>query len=183
MGVARVNQFWLHLVILFSISVSSISGTELNCVYTAYVRTGTYWGSGTDSKITLSLYDATGHGLRINNLQAWGGLMGPGYEYFEMDQLDMFTGRGPCLTGPICKMNLTSDGSGDHHGWYCNYVEVTSTAEHKRCSQQVFTVETWLSAGHYPDGLTAIRNNCKRISNEQQSIHDSDQSYKVVDVI
>ncbi|KAJ8538138.1 hypothetical protein K7X08_014678 [Anisodus acutangulus] len=183
MGVAQVNQFWFPLIILFSISVSSISGSELNCVYSVYVRTGQFFSSGTDSKITLTLYDADGYGIRIKNLEAWGGLMGQGYDYFERDNLDMFTGRGPCVNGPICKMNLTSDGTGQHPGWYCNYVQVTSTAEHKRCNQQLFTVENWLGADVFPDGLTAVKNNCRRKSDEQLSIYDSESSYHVVDVI
>ncbi|KAL3341752.1 hypothetical protein AABB24_025994, partial [Solanum stoloniferum] len=184
MGVAQVNQMWFHLmIILFSISISSISGAEQNCVYSAYVRTGQFAGAGTDSKITLSLYDASGSGIRIKNLQAWGGLMGQGYDYFERDSLDVFSGRGPCLNGPICKMNLTSDGAGSSHGWYCSYVGVTSTAEHKRCSQQQFKVEQCLSADTFPDGLTVTRNNCRRImSDEQQSIYESESS-TVVDVI
>ncbi|KAM3343615.1 PLAT domain-containing protein 3 [Capsicum galapagoense] len=177
------NQFWFRLtIILISISVSSISGSELNCVYSVYVQTGQFFGAGTDSKITLSLYDADGYGLRIKSLEAWGGLMGSGYDYFEFGKLDLFTGRGPCLNGPVCKMNLTSDGTGQHAGWYCNYVEVTSTGEHKRCNQQLFTVEKWLGAGEFPDGLTAIKNNCGRKPNEQLSTYDP-QSYHVVDVI
>ncbi|KAJ8538137.1 hypothetical protein K7X08_014677 [Anisodus acutangulus] len=184
MGVAQVNQMWFHLmIILFSISISSISGAELNCVYSAYVKTGQFAGAGTDSKITLTLYDASGSGIRIKNLEAWGGLMGQGYDYFERDSLDMFSGRGPCLNGPICKMNLTSDGTGSNNGWYCSYVEVTSTADHKRCSQQSFKVEQWLSASTFPDGLTATRNNCRRImSDEQQPIYDF-ESTPVLDVI
>ncbi|CAN4089487.1 unnamed protein product [Withania somnifera] len=175
LGVAQVL-----MIILFSISVS---GSELNCVYSVYVRTGQLFASGTDSRITLSLYDADGYGLRIKNLEAWGGIMGEGHDYFEFDNLDMFTGRGPCLNGPICKMNLTSDGTGQHPGWYCNYVQVTSTGEHKRCNQQLFTVEKWLGADVFPDGLTAIKNNCRRTYNEQLSTYDSQSYDHVVDVI
>lgn len=89
-----------------------------DCVYTVYVRTGSVLKAGTDSNITLTLYDGNGYGVRINNLEAWGGIMGPGYNYFERGNLDIFSGRGPCLTGPVCAMNLTSDGTGPHHGWY-----------------------------------------------------------------
>ncbi|KAL0461267.1 UNVERIFIED_CONTAM: PLAT domain-containing protein 3 [Sesamum latifolium] len=56
-------------------------------------------------------------------------------------------------------MNLTSDGSGPGHGWYCNYVEVTATGVHKQCTQQQFMVEQWL-ATDAPYELTAIRNYC-----------------------
>ena len=95
-----------------------------DCVYTVYVRTGSVLKAGTDSNITLTLYDGNGYGVRINNLEAWGGMMGPGYNYFERGNLDIFSGRGPCLTGPVCAMNLTSDGTGSHHGWYVLFEKV-----------------------------------------------------------
>nr|GMC93252.1 PLAT domain-containing protein 3-like [Ipomoea batatas] len=116
--------------------------------------------AGTDSIITLTLYDADGYGVRINNLEEWGGLMGEGYDYFERGNLDIFSGRGPCLSAPICYMNLTSDGTGKNHGWYCNYVEVTVTGVHQACSQQLFTVEQWLATDTSPYTLTAIVDNC-----------------------
>ncbi|KAM3204346.1 hypothetical protein CQW23_23467 [Capsicum baccatum] len=184
MGVAQVNQFWFHLMfILLSASISSISGDETNnCIYTAYVRTGPFDEDATDSKITLTLYDASGHGIRINNLVTWGGLMGKGYNYFERENLDMFSGKGPCLNGTICKMVLASDGTGRNHEWFCNYVEVTSTGAHKRCSQQLFTVDQWLSTNRSPYQLSATRNNCRRMSDEQQPLYDSESNH-VVDVI
>lgn len=86
--------------------------------------------------------------------------MGPGHDYFERGNLDIFSGRGPCLGAPICAMNLTSDGSGPHHGWYCNYVEVTTTGPHVPCSQQLFTVEQWIARDAPPYELTAIRDTC-----------------------
>ncbi|GMP26131.1 hypothetical protein CsSME_00002707 [Camellia sinensis var. sinensis] len=133
---------------------------EDDCVYTAYIRTGSIIKGGTDSIISLTLYDEDGWGIRISNLEAWGGLMGPNHDYFERGNLDIFSGKGPCLNGPVCSMNLTSDGSGPHHGWYCNYVEVTTTGPHKPCSQQLFTVEQWLATDTSPYELTAIRDNC-----------------------
>ncbi|KAL3527757.1 hypothetical protein ACH5RR_012413 [Cinchona calisaya] len=144
------------LISIFTISASA----DPDCVYTLYIRTGSILKAGTDSNITLTLYDAAGYGIRINNIEAWGGLMGPGYNYFERGNLDIFSGGGPCLTGPACAMNLTSDGSGPHHGWYCNYVEVTATGVHKACTQQLFTVEQWLATDTSPYNLTAIRNYC-----------------------
>ncbi|KAF2284054.1 hypothetical protein GH714_018632 [Hevea brasiliensis] len=85
---------------------------------------------------------------------------GPDYNYFERGNLDIFSGRGPCLNAPVCALNLTSDGSGPHHGWYCNYVEVTTTGVHTPCSQQQFTVEQWLAIDTAPYELTTIRNHC-----------------------
>ncbi|XP_055826657.1 PLAT domain-containing protein 3-like [Solanum dulcamara] len=182
MGVAQVNQIWFHLmIILLCISISSIAADD--CVYTAYIRTGSIIKAGTDSNISFTLYDADGYGLRIKNIEAWGGLMGPGYNYFERGNLDIFSGKGPCLNGQICKMNLTSDGTGPHHGWYCKYVEVTVTGAHKQCNQQLFNVDQWLATDVSPYELTAIKNNCKKPkSGEQQALYDS-ESYPMVDVI
>lgn len=129
-------------------------------MYTVYIRTGSIWKAGTDSIISLTVYDANGYGVRINDVEAWGGLMGPEYNYFERGNLDIFSGRGPCLSRPVCAMNLTSNGSGPHHGWYCNYVEVTTTGVHMGCAQQKFTVEQWLATDASPYELTAIRNYC-----------------------
>ena len=131
-----------------------------DCVYTVYIRTGSIIKGGTDSIIGLTLYDADGYGIYIRNLEAWGGLMDPGHNYFERGNLDIFSGRGPCLDGPVCAVNVTSDGSGPHHGWYCNYVEVTTTGAHIPCAQQQFTIEQWIATDASPYRLWAARNYC-----------------------
>ncbi|KAL2521618.1 Lipase/lipooxygenase [Forsythia ovata] len=175
MGVSRFN-LWFHLFILISI-FSFCKSDDPDCVYTVYIRTGSILKGGTDSIISLTLYDSDGYGVRINNLETWGGLMGPDYNYFERGNLDIFSGRGPCLTGPICAMNLTSDGSGKHHGWYVNYVEVTLTGVHKQCTQEKFTVEQWLATDTSPYELTAIRDYCS--SNDKKRLIDGSNSSEV----
>ncbi|KAK9271678.1 hypothetical protein L1049_002041 [Liquidambar formosana] len=154
-----VNILCFHLLILLSFTIIAQSSDD-DCVYTVYVRTGSVFKGGTDSIISLRLYDVFGEMVEMTNLEAWGGLMEPGHNYFERGNLDIFSGRGPCLSAPMCAMNLTSDGSGSHHGWYCNYVEVTSTGAHTPCGQQLFTVEEWLALDTAPYRLTAIRNSC-----------------------
>ncbi|PKA58062.1 hypothetical protein AXF42_Ash019288 [Apostasia shenzhenica] len=162
-----------HLSLLLGFSAIAASATagglrsiqvgnddDQSCVYTLYVRTGSIWKGGTDSKINLALAGSDGNGLLITNLEEWGGLMGDGYNYFERGNLDIFSGRGPCLSSPPCWMNLTSDGSGPHHGWYCNYVEVTFTGPHLGCSQTRFTVEQWLAMDTSPYQLYATRDYC-----------------------
>ncbi|XVF15164.1 hypothetical protein REPUB_Repub09cG0126600 [Reevesia pubescens] len=156
---ATPTQLILTFFILLAFSSIALSD-DVDCVYTAYIRTGSIFKGGTDSIISLRLYDVYGKYVGIRNLEAWGGLMEPGYNYFERGNLDIFSGRGPCLAAPLCAMNLTSDGSGAHHGWYCNYVEVTMTGVHTPCSQQQFTVEQWLALDTSPYELTAIRNYC-----------------------
>ncbi|KAK7318592.1 hypothetical protein RJT34_03295 [Clitoria ternatea] len=145
-----------------------------DCVYTAYIRTGSVFKGGTDSNIGLKLYDNYGYYIYINNLEAWGGLMGKGYNYFERANLDIFSGRGPCLEGPVCAVNVTSDGSGHHHGWYCNYVEVTTTGAHLSCAQETFTVEQWLALDTSPYQLWAVRNNCHHQLDQARPVSQRD---------
>ncbi|KAF2293064.1 hypothetical protein GH714_035928 [Hevea brasiliensis] len=147
------------LLLVLAVSTVAVFADE-DCVYTVYIRTGSIFKGGTDSIISVRFYDAYGEGVEIPNLESWGGLMGLNYNYFERGNLDIFSGRGPCLSTPVCALNLTSDGSGPHHGWYCNYVEVTITGVHTPCSQQQFTVEQWLARDAPPYELTAIRNYC-----------------------
>ncbi|PIN18943.1 hypothetical protein CDL12_08397 [Handroanthus impetiginosus] len=169
-----LSHLFFFLLIFFSIFANSTSD-DPDCVYTMYIRTSTIIRGGTDSIISLTLYDAGGYEIRINNLESWGGLMGSGHNYFERGNLDIFSGRGPCLFGPVCAMNLTSDGSGARHGWYCNYVEVTATGVHKQCNQQYFKVEQWLATYVAPYKLTAIRDNCSS-DDLKRMIDDSDLS-------
>ncbi|KAF3579954.1 hypothetical protein DY000_02034078 [Brassica cretica] len=158
---ARRDVLFLSVLLILA-TVSSISSAddEPDCVYTFYLRTGSIWKAGTESIISARIYDKYGDYIGIRNLEAWGGLMGPGYNYFERGNLDIFSGRAPCLPSPVCSLNLTSDGSGDHHGWYVNYVEVTTAGVHATCSQQSFEIEQWLATDTSPYELTAVRNNC-----------------------
>eukprot|EP01018_Ginkgo_biloba_P038892 Gb_10580 [translate_table: standard] len=146
--------------LLSSVAIFADSTSTGDCVYTVYVRTGSIWKGGTDSNISLALTDSIGGVVFIDSLEAWGGLMGPTYNYFERGNLDIFSGRGPCLETPVCKMILESDGTGPHHGWYCNYVEVTSTGPHMPCQQHLFTVEQWLATDVSPYELTVTQDYC-----------------------
>ncbi|XP_038883182.1 PLAT domain-containing protein 3 [Benincasa hispida] len=159
----------LFLSILLSFSATAFSD-DPGCVYTVYIRTGSTLKAGTDSVISATLYSGQGDLVLIKDLEKWGGLMGPDYNYFERGNLDVFSGRGPCLTGPVCGLNLTSDGSGPHHGWYCNYVEVTTTGVHRPCEQVQFTVEQWLALDASPYELTAIRDNCLHGSGSRRDL-------------
>ncbi|XP_030975499.1 PLAT domain-containing protein 3-like [Quercus lobata] len=152
----NTNFFFILFLCVLSIAQSS----DDDCVYTVYIRTGSVIKGGTDSIIGARLYDEYGEYVEIKNLEYWGGLMEPGHNYYERGNLDIFSGRGGCLSAPICALNLTSDGSGAHHGWYVNYVEVTTTGVHTSCTQQLFTVEQWLALDTAPYELTAIRNYC-----------------------
>ncbi|XP_050223980.1 PLAT domain-containing protein 3-like [Mercurialis annua] len=149
------------LLALFSAASADDHNDDDECVYTLYVKTGSIFKAGTDSKISLTLSDAQGRSVWINDLQSWGGLMGPDHDYYERGNLDIFSGRGRCGGGgPLCRLNLTSDGLGSHHGWYCEYIEVTSTGPHKECRQTLFYVDQWLATDVSPYKLTAEIDGC-----------------------
>ncbi|CAN6248898.1 unnamed protein product [Urochloa humidicola] len=141
------------------------------CVYTMYVRTGSIWKGGTDSVIGVTLLTTDGSGIRITDLERWGGLMEKGHDYYERGNLDIFSGRGPCMRAAPCAMNLTSDGTGPHHGWYCNYLEVTVTGPHLGCAQQLFTVEQWLATDAPPYRLYSTVDKCGK---KQQQVQQED---------
>ncbi|KAI4345229.1 hypothetical protein L6164_012371 [Bauhinia variegata] len=156
---------FLSLVLLLCGAATS-SRADDDCVYT---RTGSIIKGGTDSIIGLKLYDSFGNSIVIGDLERWGGLMDPGHNYFERGNLDIFSGKGACLDGPLCAVNVTSDGSGSFHGWYCNYVEVTSTGARVSCGQQLFTVEQWLATDAWPYKLWASIDHCPYDLREPQA--------------
>ncbi|CAN6275892.1 unnamed protein product [Urochloa humidicola] len=178
---ARLPSCLLLVVVLFAAAatyaaaagavtdVVGRSDPSDKCVYTVYVRTGSIWKGGTDSKIGVTLLTSDGSGIRIADLERWGGLMGAGHDYYERGNLDIFSGRGPCMRAAPCAMNLTSDGTGPHHGWYCNYLEVTATGPHLGCAQQLFTVEQWLATDAPPYRLYSTVDKCgKKKRREEQ---------------
>nr|XP_010919638.1 PLAT domain-containing protein 3 [Elaeis guineensis] len=149
------------LLLLLALLPLLASAEDDECVYTVYVRTGTPIKGGTDATIGVSLGDASGLDFQVKDLVSWGGLMGPDHDYFERGNLDIFSGRGPCgLSTPLCRLNVTSDGSGKHPGWYLDYVEVTFTGPHLNCSQTLFNVYRWLATDAWPFQLTATINVC-----------------------
>lgn len=145
------------------------------CVYTMSVKTGSVIKGGTDSKISALIGDGSGGEARIPDLEKWG-LMGPGYDYYEIGNRDIFTGHGPCLSGPICRLNLTSDGSGSHHGWFCDYLEVTATGPHKPCTKTIFYIRQWLSTDAPPYKLSALLDGCAQTTTPSaaSTVHGSE---------
>lgn len=128
-------------------------------MYTIYIETGSMMKAGTDSQISITLGDSSGRSVWIPNLKAWG-LMPANHDYFERGNVDIFAGRGPCIGAPICRLNVTSDGSGAHHGWLCHSVEVTSTGHHKACARSNFYVDQWLATDVAPYQLSALLDGC-----------------------
>ncbi|XP_057451194.1 PLAT domain-containing protein 3-like [Lotus japonicus] len=146
--------------LMLALFLSVDAGDSNECVYTLYVKTGSIIKGGTDSKISVTLDDAKNQSVWIPNLKAWG-TEPEGHNYFERGNLDIFTGRGPCIGSPVCRLNLTSDGSGKHHGWFCDSVEVTSTGPQMPCSQTIFFVNQWLAKDVAPFSLTAVLDGCR----------------------
>ncbi|XP_074295440.1 PLAT domain-containing protein 3-like [Silene latifolia] len=150
----------LKVMIWLSFAFLARSADDFSCVYTFYIKTGSIIKAGTDSKINLELWNKYGDGVRISDIENWGGLMGQKYDYFERGNLDIFSGKGPCLSASVCALKVVSDGSGPHHGWYLDYVEVTTTGPHTSCAQHKFEVKQWLATDTAPYELTAERDFC-----------------------
>ncbi|BBN20697.1 hypothetical protein MPTK1_5g19864 [Marchantia polymorpha subsp. ruderalis] len=93
-------------------------------------------------------------------------LMSADHNRLERNSLDVFTGFGNCLESPVCGLHLSSDRTGDHHGWYCDYVEVFSVSSksfNKPCNTHHFTIQQWLATDVYPYQLVAHRDECSRV--------------------
>lgn len=101
--------------------------------------------------------------MEIDDLEKWGGVMGRGHNYFENGDLDIFSGKAPCLPSPVCFLNLISDGSGNKPGWYVKYVEVTTTIPGDESKRQYFDIEQWLALDEPPHELSVERNNCPQM--------------------
>ncbi|KAL4385076.1 hypothetical protein GQ457_15G007470 [Hibiscus cannabinus] len=153
------RQLPIVFIALF-FSLVAAANFDNDCVYTLYVQTGWMVKAGTDAKISVTLGDSFGRSVLIPDLRSWG-LMPTTHDYYERGNLDVFSVRGVCI-GPPCSLNLTSDGLGWHHGWYCDHVEVTSTGPQSTCSQSVFFIDQWLASDVPPFQLTAYRDGCYR---------------------
>ncbi|BBN18133.1 hypothetical protein MPTK1_8g00030 [Marchantia polymorpha subsp. ruderalis] len=149
---------------LLSLSSTTVFAKDY-CVYTIFVKTGWLPKAGTDSSISTQFFDSKGNSYKVDSLTEWGGnLLDADHDYFERNNVDVFSGLGECLNGPICGLNLTSDGTGDHHGWYCDYVEVTSSGVGKSCNNHHFTIEQWLATDAYPYSLTSTKDECAEVT-------------------
>ncbi|XP_068651436.1 PLAT domain-containing protein 1-like [Aristolochia californica] len=160
MAVGRRFPSLLPFLLLSAAAVTFAISDE--CVYTVYLRTGQIFKAGTNSKISATFGNAERGVVAVPDLRTWG-LMGPDYDYYERGHRDIFSGRGPCVKGPLCWLNLTSDGSGDHPSWFCDYLEVTATGPHRGCSQGIFYVNQWLSNDAPPFQLTALLDGCSQV--------------------
>ncbi|GLJ29847.1 hypothetical protein SUGI_0589820 [Cryptomeria japonica] len=99
------------------------------------------------------------------NYHKWLGLMGSSNDYFENGNLDMFSGVGVCLNGPICSLLILSDGTGNKPGWFCDYVEITSTGSGTSCYKQKFVVDHWIAIDETPYQLSFSTNLCNNLFN------------------
>lgn len=135
-------------------------GSDDDCAYVMYFKTGSMHEAGTDAVISMQLSSGDwGNSLLVDDLPAWGGLMEKGHDYFEQGSLDAIAGLGPCMVP--CWLRLVSDGTGVYPGWFLDTVEVTVTGPGRRgCGQYLFDVKKWLSADVAPYVLEVFVNRC-----------------------
>ncbi|KAH7433341.1 hypothetical protein KP509_07G064500 [Ceratopteris richardii] len=152
----------VKIVLLLSLlSFFTCNTHATDCVYTFFIKTGTRISAGTNAVINVTLLDSSGDSVTISDIESWGGLMGDDYNYFERGNIDIFSGTATCTsTGTICALNLTSDGSGSHPGWYVNYVDATITGAGLGCTNVDFDISQWVADDAYPYELYAFRDYC-----------------------
>ncbi|KAI9105038.1 hypothetical protein K1719_022754 [Acacia pycnantha] len=108
----RVELSCLAFLISLLVSFAAMANSQ-ECQYVVRVKTGDRRSAGTDSMISLKLMGSNGNSFAVNNLEGWG-IMGPGHEYFERGNLDVFSGKATCVN--VCAITVTSKGSeGEGH--------------------------------------------------------------------
>nr|ACD69661.1 putative root storage protein [Ranunculus asiaticus] len=147
----HVFSFFFFLLLV----VASVSSED--CSYTFLVKTGTVSDAGSDSMISVTLKDAQGTQVKIDNL-AKHGLMGPGHDYFENGNLDTFSVNGVCTNSAVCELTLISDGTGNKPGWYVDYVRVITSGA--KFGDIQFDVYGWLAKDEPPYLLTRTFSRC-----------------------
>ncbi|PWA52987.1 root storage protein [Artemisia annua] len=121
-----ISNLSTYLLLLFFLEIVASVSSEMSCVYTIFVKTGTADSAGTDATISLILNDAYGSEVNIPNLDRYGE-MDPGHNYFENGNIDKFSITTSCMKSPVCSITLSSDNSGGKPGWYVDYVQVVTS--------------------------------------------------------
>lgn len=130
---------------------------------TIYVKTGDVEYAGTDAKVTLKLYDNQDNMIEIKDLQRFG-IMGSKRDYFEQNNLDIFSVRTKCLATNVCKIELSHDNTGGGPGWNVDSLEVNTAAPQMFCTHQNFGIQAWLSKSDPPYSLSIVRDACHATS-------------------
>lgn len=177
---ARSSSFSVVLLLLFTLAATAVANHAVpsvsvsrECVYSLFVRTGDRPKAGTDAKINITLADSRGQSFVIHDLEKWG-LMKPGHRYLEIGNTDFFSVKGKCLTAPVCKIILRSDGTGVSPGWFVQYIKVTQNEPHVPCTDTFFPISKWLGLElkgdirHAPLELVVVVDPCKKKSQRHQ---------------
>ncbi|KAK4270812.1 hypothetical protein QN277_019581 [Acacia crassicarpa] len=140
------------LVFLLSLTILATSD---QCQYLVRVQTGDVQSAGTNSKISLKLFNLlSNESYTVNNLEDWG-IMPPGHDYFERGNLDVFNHSAPCIN--VCGITVTSDNSGTYPAWFLDSVEVTVSGNISK--KILFPVYWWLGLDQ-DTGLSATVDFC-----------------------
>ncbi|KAI9077473.1 hypothetical protein K1719_040544 [Acacia pycnantha] len=151
----RVVALSCVVFLLSLISFASMATVD-QCHYLVAIQTGDRSGAGTNSKISLKLFNSnSGDSLTVKNIEEWG-IMASGHDYFERGNRDIFSRTAACVD--VCAITVTSDNSGYKSGWYLDYVEVTlSGSISKKIS---FPANQWLALSEPPYKLSATVDLC-----------------------
>lgn len=129
-----------------------------SCLYEIFVKTGDVKDAGTNSSVTLTLFNRILESFTTHNLTEWG-ILPADHIYFQRGNLDVFLYRHDCLSSPICGIVLQSDGSGDNPDWYVEYANVTTLTPSVDYYAN-FNISQWLALDKDPYNLSALREHC-----------------------
>ncbi|RLM61843.1 lipoxygenase homology domain-containing protein 1-like [Panicum miliaceum] len=142
--------------------IAGASSSANLCLYEIVVKTAPgIEGAGTDARVYLKLSSADeSDAMEFPDLESWG-WMGPGHDYFESGNMDIF-GHAPreCMAAMPCKMLLVSDGSSGKPDWYVNFVEIIQIDTDLSVVVRKFFINGWLSVNKPPYQLFAYQDLC-----------------------
>lgn len=134
------------------------------CLYTIKVSTDWEEKAGTDSRVTLYVFDQSGGQFLIQDLASYG-VMGPYHNYFERSSVDFFQITNKCLDP--CRLLVLTDGNDDAE-WHLDYIDITVNGKsiYKRVN---FPASVWI-AQEYPYTLDVCLPLKKHTSHDNSSL-------------
>ncbi|KAL2652234.1 hypothetical protein R1flu_020362 [Riccia fluitans] len=122
------------------------------CTYTITTETGKKFGAGTDSTISLSLYNSNEDRVYFPSLDN-------GNNNFEKGHIDTFSELGPCVER-ICKMVLSTDNSGLFSDWFVEALNFSVTTPVSDYQEKQWVLHQWLPSDDDSASLFITKDDC-----------------------
>ncbi|KAL3699606.1 hypothetical protein R1sor_017628 [Riccia sorocarpa] len=142
------------------LSASSVASNDVPlrrslCTYTITTETGRKFGAGTDSTISLSLYNQNEDRVYFPSLDN-------GNNNFEKGHIDTFEELGPCVEN-ICKLVLSTDNTGLFSDWFVENVNFSVSTPISGHQEKRWTLHQWLPANDASAALFIMKDDCSAV--------------------